>query len=133
MLNNVSFIGLSDNQNKSCFITPWAFIHMFFGFTCYVVLSKYMTTNTNFITMNVIHTLYECKDIISSYILKLKGDWFTHSFVNSIGDAISAIIGWYIAYVIFRKSNINNLTTTFIIFANIITAIVFDVYKLETS
>ena len=131
MFKNVSFIGISDRMNNSCFITPWSFIHMFFGFTYYVVFSKYMTYKNNFITMNVIHTLYELKDIICAYVLKLKGKWYSNTFINSIGDSIFAIIGWYIAYVIFGTSDINNLTKVLVILTHITTIILFNFYKIE--
>jgi len=133
MFKNVSVVGLSDGLNKSSFITPWSFIHMFFGFTYYVVLSKYMTYKNNFITLNIIHALYELKDIFFSYILKIKGKWYNNTIINSIGDTICAIIGWCIAYVIFGKYNINNLTKAFVIFTNITTIILFNLYEVEEA
>ncbi len=133
MFKNVSVVGLSDGRNNPSFITPWSFIHMFFGFTYYVVLSKSMTYKNNFITMNIFHALYELKDIFCAYVLKINGIWYNNTIINSIGDTICAIIGWCIAYVIFGKSNINNLTKAFVIFTNITTVILFNLYEVEEA
>ena len=90
----------------------FSFSHFINGFF-YYVLSDYFfeySFQTNLIIWQIIHTLYELKDMYFSYIAKIEpkkeyllGFISNNSFTNTLGDIIYSILGFYLGYIIYKK------------------------------
>ena len=98
---SVRFISDDDTVKNSGFITPWAFIHLLSGLIIYLYL-KFIFRDISiiiaFMIMIVIHTIYELYDLLYYFkITKNNTYWANNSLVNSIGDTVFAIIGFFIA------------------------------------
>ena len=105
---NIFFISNGDTINKPSCITPWSFIHLYSGFIFYLtmkLLFPKLTFINILISWIIIHTLYEIKDILYYFKIKLASDyWGNNSIMNSLFDTIFALIGLYIGYIINSKS-----------------------------
>ena len=137
-------ICLSDSINKYAFITPWTFLHIFSGILFSLFTFEYtkLTARNSFIAYSFIHFLYECKDFYLTYISDIK---FTNknnlfglfannnTIINSIGDQIFGMIGWYIGYKIFNKiekHNKRNNIIKILFVLGILLTILFSFYRL---
>ncbi len=106
-----------DTYHKPKFLDIYFYNHLIIGTLAYFVLHKMFkfSINKSLIIWIIVHTIYEIKDFYSTYIKKYKVrptrdnklNGFFHSdnsFINSIGDTIAAIIGFYLLYFIKNKS-----------------------------
>ena len=82
------FLAVSETEEIDAFLTPWAIVHVASG----GVARK---LGINFWLWQVMHAGYEMKDFM---ITKHGGTGTQYnSFLNSVGDQISATLGWYLA------------------------------------
>jgi hypothetical protein len=96
----------------------FSLLHIFSGFLSYIILHKYLKISVfkSFIIFNILHLLYELKDIYYSYFKYYKdkrpitskdfsniGYHANNSYLNSIADHIFSLLGFLIAYVLFKK------------------------------
>ena len=96
---------LKDEVDKCSYFTSWSFIHFLSGIVLKLILNYWFPEyKYNFYIGLFIHTIYEIKDLIFTYILKHKNE---NTFGNSIGDTISFIFGFYFGKVI--NNNVNNI------------------------
>ena len=96
---------LKDKISSCSYFTPWSFIHFLSGTILKLILNYYFSESKNNIYIGLfIHTIYEAKDLILTYIFKNKNE---NTFGNSIGDTISFIFGFYFGKVI--NNNIKNI------------------------
>ena len=92
-----------DNYKNHTLITPWSFIHFLFGIFFYLFISKFfknVNVLNSFLLLLIIHTIYEINDHI--YIVKF---WkhSSNSLLNSVGDTVFSILGFYLAYKYLNK------------------------------
>ena len=125
-----TFIGNNDHINTPTYITPWALIHALLGLTFSLLSLNFFKKHlvlTNFIVFIILHTIYECKDICITYLIDLpkKNKQYHNTLVNSIGDTIFAVFGWYIGYMIYL-SKPRNYVISIIVVIYIITVIIFE-------
>lgn len=123
-----------DTYNKPKIIDIYFYNHIIPGIFAYILFHKILkySLQKSFIVWIIIHTLYEIKDYYYTYIKKYdirpnrvnKLNGFFHSdnsFINSIGDTIAAIIGFYMLYYIRNP------------FAHLILIVLFVVYIIYMS
>jgi hypothetical protein len=116
---DISLLNFSDTYQVQSFITPWSFIHMLTGILIYfyikIIIPNISVLNA-FLIMIVLHTLYEIKDLFYYLnFVKNPSDWNDSSLLNSCGDTIFAIIGFYFASFL-KKINYKQLISFTIIY-----------------
>ena len=94
----VEFYSNEDKVKRPALITPWSFIHFLFGILAYSCLKKKVKPVNNILISNVIHGIYEIKDIIKSNGPNPKTYWSDNSLLNSLGDTIVFNLGLSIGY-----------------------------------
>ena len=120
-------LGTEDTVKDPVLLTPFSIIHMISGF----IIQRYLKENTKlslkqrYITTLILHSIYEYKDYYKSYInvdnecqQKIKPDycrWSDNSFINTIGDTISCLIGQYISENYLLKIKLNKYVFRFIL------------------
>ena len=105
-----------DNYKNHTFITPWTFIHFLFGIFVYLFNSKFfkgIDTLKSFIILLIVHTLYEINDHIYLVNIWTKS---SNSILNSIGDTIFSILGFYFAYKYLDVKLFKHVTIIYAIF-----------------
>ena len=137
-------ISLSETSKKGAFTTPWTFLHFYSGFLFSLVTFGYtkLKAKKSFIIYSLLHFIYECKDFYLTYLTNIK---FTknnnfygfldnnNTILNSIGDQIFGMIGWYTGYLLFKniKTHYNKNKITLILFIiGILLFILFGICKL---
>ena len=86
----------NDGVNNPCMITPFFIIHLLSGIWLTSLLKTFFPSIKNVLLWVVLlHTVYEIKDFYVSYILKYNTIYTNNSWLNSIGDTIAVIIGYY--------------------------------------
>ncbi len=100
----------SDTINKKALFTYWSLLHFIYGGLMYLFLKyslKIKSVYNSFIIMIIIHTIYEMKDLKYYLEKNVKLNWTNNnSIINSIGDTISSIIGFYFIIYFETKYNI---------------------------
>ena len=82
------FLAVSETEEIDAFLTPWSIVHVASG-------GFARKLGINFWLWQVMHAGYEMKDFM---ITKHGGTGTQYnSFLNSVGDQISATLGWYLA------------------------------------
>lgn len=105
----MSLFSTSDTNDNPTWLTPWSFIHFMSGVVFYKIakiIFPDISLLNNFLIWFLVHTLYEVKDYYKSYIDYDGSGWNNNSLINSIGDTISAILGFFIGYIIFNGADI---------------------------
>ena len=99
---------------KNSNITPifydiYSYYHLMTGYSFYMIMKHFynMSFKKILIIWIIIHSIYECKDIFNTYILKIKPyseNIFisNNSFYNSIGDTLFTILGVIIAFLLYK-------------------------------
>lgn len=84
-------LSLSDDPDNPKILTPWSLIHIISGLV-FASFAKYMNLkkSISFISLFILHGLYELKDVTL--------DGSHNSTINSIGDQICALIGFFIGW-----------------------------------
>ena len=114
----ISLFNFNDTYKTQSFITPWSFMHLLSGALIYFYI-KIIVPNINilnvFLIMIILHTLYEIKDLFYYFkFIKNPSEWNNNSLLNSCGDTIFAIIGFYFASFL-KKINYGQLISLTII------------------
>ena len=87
----------NDSINNPSLTTPFIIIHIISGIWLTSLIKTYFPKYKNvLLIVLIIHTIYEIKDIYVSYYLKYNNVLTNNSWLNSIGDTIGAIIGYYL-------------------------------------
>ena len=76
-------------------------IYSFFNWIKYFLVLKYIKVIPdiyNLIIFFILHSIYECKDYIKTYITYELND--QNTLVNSIWDTIFALFGWFLGYIL---------------------------------
>ena len=105
-----------DNYKNHTFITPWTFIHFLFGVFVYLFNLKFfknISTQKSFVIVLIVHTLYEINDHIYLVNIWTKS---SNSILNSIGDTVFSILGFYFAYKYLDVKIFNYFTPFYAIF-----------------
>ena len=97
----MKLLALLDSKESGTVLTPWSLLHAFYGFMHFAVAHcAGISDRASFYSMLVFHTLYEIKDLqyyFSSEVQLSEDGWGNNSLLNSIGDTICALIGYYVA------------------------------------
>ena len=73
-------VGVSETESEDVLITPWSATHLIAG-----IVAK--NTGISLLEWNLVHAAYEGKDILLQQEVK-------NSLVNSVGDQVSANVGY---------------------------------------
>ena len=124
---NCKLISLIDSTKSCAYFTPFSFIHFLSGMSLNLgIRFLFPKLRYKFYLSLAIHTIYECKDMTYTYILKKRDYHKDNTFANCIGDTISFIFGYYIA----NKLNYNKKVFGSCLVAYILFAIIFYYFKL---
>ena len=137
-------ISLSETKKKGAFTTPWTFLHFYGGFFFSLLTFGYTNINArnSFIIYSLLHLIYECKDFYITYLSNIKISKDSNLFgllhknntlINSLGDQIFGMIGWYIGYLFFKniKTHAHANKITFILFIiGILLVLLFNICRL---
>jgi hypothetical protein len=117
-MENIYAVNRWDYLEKPTCFDLYSILHLLVGiFITYVLLIYYQFNEVYYIRILCIgfmlHTLYEIKDYIRAYIIPpshnlSRNDWANNSLLNSIGDTIAFIIGFFIimaSFPLFQKYN----------------------------
>uniref|UniRef100_A0A6C0LXE2 DUF2585 family protein n=1 Tax=viral metagenome TaxID=1070528 RepID=A0A6C0LXE2_9ZZZZ len=92
-----------------CVFTPFSIIHLLSG-AYLVIIFKYIGYSdiNSFLLMNIVHGLYELKDFYIMYHTDMgkKGTVFHNTFINSLGDQLSAIVGAVVILYVYNNKQI---------------------------
>ena len=111
----------NDEKLRPAYFTPWGFIHFCSGILLYLFFSLLrMDTMSNFALSLTIHTLHEIIDI---YIRR-------YTVENSIGDTITFIAGFWLAWVFFKRTPLAFNERMFLLLG-FLTAINASIYYIE--
>lgn len=131
-MNNKPNLELNkENLLKGPLFDKFTYTHIFVCISIYHFLFKFKIKNPFLIGL-IIHTIYEVKDFLNTYVIPYKkkklfitffGTPLNNTFLNSIGDTIGCIIGYFI-YIYILKKNISDKMALFYFFLgfSIITA-----------
>jgi hypothetical protein len=89
-----------DSPEEPAWATPWTLIHFSTGFLAHAAwkaLAPRMAFGPAFITWSLLHALYELKDMTYTWLGKFEGKYADHSFQNTVGDQVAAMLGFLIA------------------------------------
>ena len=140
-MDKVAILFPKDSTTDPALFTPWSIMHFGSGFYLYLFLYLYTTNSlkTNFYIMLIIHTIYELKDLYITYFMGIKpgdvslaGLIANSSFYNSIGDTISSILGFYVAYLfnnwllVYKKKNSLKIIEKVLLFSFLIGSIFYN-------
>lgn len=113
MMNKVKLFFPKDSSTNPALFSPWSLMHFLSGFYMYAVVALYInntSTINNFYIMMIVHTIYELKDLYITYFALVKpndvslgGLISNSSLYNSVGDTISAMLGWYFGYLLHKQ------------------------------
>jgi hypothetical protein len=132
------FFGMNENSRVNCLFTPFSLVHLISGFYMALVFNYMGLTNLqSFISVNIIHLLYEMKDYYMMYHngnVEPEGAYH-NTLMNSIGDHISAVIGALIFYYIINNHRITKreviyATNIFIIITIIAWTVAWGYFKI---
>lgn len=104
-LMRVFFFSMDDSPYSEAWVTPYSFQHLFSGIISYPLLKVLgLHTPLNLILSNILHLLYEAKDILITYrIRKFNGRYLNfNSLRNSVGDHIIFTLGQFIGWILFH-------------------------------
>lgn len=104
--------------------SPFSLIHFLFGILTYTCLKKKVKPVNNILISNVIHGIYEIKDIIISNGPKEKTYWSDNSLINSLGDTIVFNLGLSIGYFC-------NIEPIYSVIIYIVFSVFFFYYRLD--
>lgn len=118
-------MGETDTRERPAIITDWGLIHLLAGALIYLY-TKYIYKNisiTNaFIIFIIIHTIYELKDL-KYYLTNDCGYWNNNSVINSIGDTIFAMVGFFLA------TQFKNVTIIYIAGLTVMYLVIMSLYS----
>ena len=101
---------INEDEGKTCLFTPFSLVHIVSG-AYLVLLFKFLGCNDiwSFISMNLVHFIYELKDWHAMYRTgQVDPESYKYNtWVNSIGDQISAILGAFIILKLFQDRRIS--------------------------
>jgi len=100
MKNNINIIGNHDHVDSPTLITPWTIAHFLSGWFAFLGFKLIFPNKTNLslaILWFLIHTIYEFKDYYETYSMRIS---YTNTFVNSIGDTIFTMLGFYVGVIV---------------------------------
>ena len=130
-------------KKNNAFITPWTFLHFYSGllFSLFTIAYTNLKPLHSFLIYSVLHLIYECKDFTFTYLTNIKftkkNNFFGfldnhNTLINSLGDQIFGMIGWYIGYLLFKNMKIKYNRIFGIVFAiiGILLVILFNKNKL---
>ena len=99
----------SDSIHSPSVIDMWSLRHLLAGCIGYIVFTKYLglEDKDGFVVFNILHLIYEIKDIYLTYYKKShdnpKSGWRPRSLINSISDMIFGIIGYLLMVKYYDK------------------------------
>lgn len=87
-----------DLVKHPCIITPFFVVHAAAGFWLASLIITFFPSlkKQTLIWVILLHTLYEIKDFYVAYVINSNNIYANNSLLNSIGDTIAAILGYYI-------------------------------------
>lgn len=101
-----SFINKWDTIEKPAFISPWTLSHFVIGVATYSLLVKTPLNVPVILSaaiLFILHMIYEIKDFYEAYVLKVKDPNKQNSLLNSLGDQVFAMLGFWIAHLVSFK------------------------------
>lgn len=93
----MSIVSSLDTIQKPSLFTPWSCLHFTHG-----ILAGSLHSCRHFLAWNLIHALYECKDLYLAYKKhknlnpQLSSCNIQNSWINSVGDQFSFHLGLYL-------------------------------------
>ena len=106
----MNLINLNDEKDNPSLITPFSIIHYLSGLFLFFTFNLFTENDLiNFIIINIIHFIYECKDYFYTYIKSYDNSYMyylssNNTLINSVGDTIFFLIGIYTAlYIKYNK------------------------------
>jgi hypothetical protein len=117
---------MDDSPHSEAWITPFSIQHYLIGLLTFPIF-KALTISTplNFILANILHILYEAKDLLLTYrVRKLNGRYLNfNSLRNSLGDHIVFTLGQLTGWFMFGAT-INPASLQFVIVLMYLTQII---------
>lgn len=96
-------------DDNDCVFTPFSIIHFLSG-AYLAIIFKYIGYSDidSFLLMNIVHLLYELKDFNFMYNTDMakKNSVFQNTFINSLGDQLSAIVGAVVIMYVYTNKQI---------------------------
>ena len=90
-----------ETPNYPAFFTPFSIFHALTGILAFVIL-RWIFPNFpivyDFIVWFVVHSIYEFRDVFKPET--------SNSSVNSFGDTIASMLGFFIAWIIFQDRRV---------------------------